>query len=240
MSKYRTLIALFILLSLMTIPLPSRYVLPDCWAGNEEQELFFVAQKAFEDGFYDVAIRYIEQFLQQYPQSGNRIQAKSVMGQCYFFKSQYLKAFEIFQELLKHPEMKDSTLFWLGETYLKGSDYTQAKKHYQELLSTYPQSFYIPQAYYSLAWALFEEQDFKGAKETFLKLAELFPENQFREDILFKLGECEYNLGSYEAATGYLGDYIKKYPKSNRNPDVYFYLGECYYYLGDYLTASTN
>src|SRR5689334_12463705 len=60
---------------------------------GDEKELFFVAQSAFDDGFYDVAIRYIDEFLQKFPQSEKRLQAQLLSGQCYFFKNQYLKAF---------------------------------------------------------------------------------------------------------------------------------------------------
>ncbi|MCA9400079.1 MAG: hypothetical protein KC713_00510, partial [Candidatus Omnitrophica bacterium] len=36
-------------------------------AQNTEQELFLVAQKAFEDGFYDFALGYIDQLLKEHP-----------------------------------------------------------------------------------------------------------------------------------------------------------------------------
>ncbi len=93
-----------------------------CFAESDETELFLIAQKAFDDGFYDVAIRYVTQFLEKYPQTGKRIQANQLLGQCYFFKGQYLKAFDIFQSLVQYSDFKDITLFWVGETYLKGSD----------------------------------------------------------------------------------------------------------------------
>ena len=69
-------------------------------AQDNEKELFLVAQKAFEDGFYDVAMRYINQLLEEYPKTEKHIQANLLLGQCYFFKSQYLKAYDIFQNIL--------------------------------------------------------------------------------------------------------------------------------------------
>src|SRR3990167_8386539 len=118
--KTRILFNLILTSVLVTsFPIAASAQIPD----SKEKELFLVAQKAFDDGFYDVAIRYIEQFLQEYPQTDKRIQASLLLGQCYFFKTQYLKAYEIFQSLLAHREFQDATLYWLGETYLKGSDY---------------------------------------------------------------------------------------------------------------------
>ncbi|MDP2654559.1 MAG: tetratricopeptide repeat protein [Candidatus Omnitrophota bacterium] len=208
-------------------------------ADSKGKELFLVAQKAFEDGFYDVAMRYIDQFLKEYPKSEKRVQAQLLLGQCYFFKSQYLKAFDTFQGLLQYPEYKDATLFWLGETYFKGSDYKQAEKQYQELIDLYPESIYLPQAYYSLAWAHFEDGNFDEAKKNFQRMMKRFPAHQLAEDAAFKLGECAYNLGAYENAVEYFKNYVLKYPPSNRHADAYFYIAESYYYMEDYLTAVT-
>ena len=99
------------------------------FAENEEKELFLVAQKSFEDGFYDIAIRYIDQLLEEHPQTDNRIQANLLLGQCHFFKSQYLKAYEVFQDLLQYSEFKDATLFWLGENSLKRNRLSSSKKN---------------------------------------------------------------------------------------------------------------
>ena len=101
------------------------------FAQNSDQELFQVANKAFEDGFYDIAMRYIEQLLSQFPQTDKRVQAQLLLGQCYYFKGQYLKAYETFSSLLSSSELKDATLYWLGETYLKGGDYAKAEEQFQ-------------------------------------------------------------------------------------------------------------
>ncbi len=212
-------------------------VVPLSEAQEDDNELFLIAQKAFEDGFYDVAIRYINQFLEQFPQSEKRIQVQLLLGQSYFFKSQYLKAFEIFQELKKYSEFKDATLFWLGETYFKGSDYKQSEVHYQQLIELYPDSVYRPQAYYSLAWAYFEEDNFELSQKTFLKFIQLFPAHQLSEDSAFKLGECAFQQKHYEPAISYFRDYVLKYPQSSRHSEAYFYIAESYYYWENFAEA---
>ncbi len=206
---------------------------------DAEKDLFFVAQKAFDDGFYDIAIRYLDQFFQQYPDSDKAIQAKLLVGQCYFFQNQYLKAYETFQSLSAYPNFQDATLFWLGETYLKGSDYKQAEKNYKQLLELYPTSSYVPQALYSLGWVAFEQKNYKTAQDIFFKLIRSFPSHTLREDASFKAAECSYYLGEYSSATKYFQDYLEAFVHSPRQAQVHFYIGESYYYLNDYLTAST-
>ncbi len=211
--------------------------IPTINAQQDDNELFLVAEKAFEDGFYDVAMRYIEQLLQKNPQTQRRVQANLLLGQCYFFKSEYLKAYDVFQSLLSYSEYKDATLYWLGETYLKGSDYKQAAKQYRELIDRFPDSSYVPQAYYSLGWSYFEENNFKEAKEAFIGLVKKYAKHQLAEDAYFKLGEIEHNLHNYENAVGFFKDFIINYPQSHRHAEAYFYIGESYYYLTDTLNA---
>ncbi len=206
---------------------------------SKEEELFLVAQKAFDDGFYDVAIRYINQFLQSYPKSEKFVQSQLLLGQCYFFKSQYLKAYDIFHRLLKYVEYKDATLFWLGETYFKGADYQQAEKYYNQLVSVYPKSVYIPQSYYSLGWSNYEQGKFLEAKKIFQILISKFPAHQLTEDASFKLGECEFQIGNYDVATQYFKKYILRYPQSTRHVEAYFYVAEAKYFQKDFLTAVT-
>jgi TolA-binding protein len=226
-------------LILLVISFLSFLVPLDLSAQTDDKELFLVAEKAFEDGFYDVAMRYIDQLLKDFPQTDKRIEANLLLGQCYFFKSQYLKAYEIFQGLLQETEFKDATLFWLGETYLKGSDYVQAEKQYKQLIELFPDSIYTPQAHYSLGWNYFEQGKFVESKEAFQKLISRFPLHQLTEDAAFKLAETEFNLKNYDDAVEAFSRFVRSYPQSTRHAEAYFYTAESYYYKEDYLTAVT-
>ncbi len=204
---------------------------------DEETESFLVAQKAFDDGFYDVAIRYLEQFLARYPKSEKEVEAKLLFGQCYFFKEQYLKAFNIFEELKKYTTQQDAILFWLGETYLKGSDHVQAQNHYQQVLEKYPQSLYAPQALYSLGWSLSEEGKFESAQEHFQKLTQNYPTHELTAEAVFKSGECAYHLYNYKEAIEQFKNYVTKFAQGTRQDQAFFYTGESYYYLEDFENA---
>ncbi|MCC6758326.1 MAG: tetratricopeptide repeat protein, partial [Candidatus Omnitrophica bacterium] len=201
--------------------------------------LFLVAQKAFDDGFYDVAMRYVEQFQQKYPSSSKGVQAKLLLGQCYFFKNQYLKAFEIFQALSQVTEFRDATLFWLGETYFKGGDYKQAEKNYLQVVNTYANSSYMPQTLYSLGWTYFEQTRYKEAKEYFTKLISRFPTHALSEEAAFKIGESSYHDGDQETAIKFFKDFLNVYPKSSRLAETNFFIAESYYGKEDYLSALT-
>lgn len=204
-----------------------------------KEELFFVAQKAFEDGFYDVALRYLEQFQEKYPNTDKSDQAKLLIGQCYFFQNQYLKAYNVFHGLSAASKLRDAISFWLGETYLKGGDFNQAVQYYQIVIKEYPESEYAPQAYYSLGWTYFEQGEYQKAKYYFETFLSLFPAHAMGEDVTFKLGECEQNLGHYSAAVAHFSHYLQKYPQSPHHAETYFYIAEAHYYAQDYLAAVT-
>ena len=204
-----------------------------------EKELFLVAQKAFEDGFYDVAMRYIQQIQEQFPQTDRRVESNLLLGQCYFFKGQYLKAYNIFHDLLKESAFRDVTLFWLGETYLKGGDYAQAEEQYSQLIKLYGDSIYTPQAYYSLGWVYFEQNQMEKAQKVFVELIQKFPAHQLAQEAHFKIGEIAFQRRQYKDSVGYFKDYIGRYPQSTHQAEAYFYMGESAYYLEDFLTAVT-
>ena len=229
-SRYASLAVLAMTIVLSFSPLSAR-------ADQQQDELFLVAEKAFDDGFYDVAIRYVDQFQQKYPESSKKIQVQLLRGQCYFFKNQYLKAFDTFQALVQYTEFKDATLFWLGETYFKGGDYKQAEKNYLQLISTYANSSYIPQAFYSLGWTYFEQTRYKEAQETFAKLITRFPAHPLSEEAAFKMGECSHNAGDHEAAIKIFKNFIASYPRSSRISEAEFFIAESYYTIDNYLFA---
>ncbi|NTV28869.1 MAG: tetratricopeptide repeat protein [Candidatus Omnitrophica bacterium] len=203
-------------------------------AVSNEKELFVVAQRAFEDGFYDVSLRYVAQLLQEFPHPERYVETRLLEGQCYFFKKEYLRAFNVFKELVEKDSYRDASLFWLGETYLKGGDYDRAREQYRRVTAEFPSSIYAPQAYYSLAWSYFEKGGYEEAKSAFQDLVEKFPSNNLAEDAAFKIGECEYNAGQYEGAIFRFGKYLKDFPSNARVFEVNFNIAESYYYLDQY------
>ena len=233
--RLRVLLAIAVALFSLATPLSGQNTSDQ----DEAKELFLVAQKAFDDGFYDVAIRYLQQFQDQFPTHEKMIQAKLILGQCHFFKHQYLKAYSVFQELMSYNEYKDATLYWLGETYFKGADFKQASSHYRQLMSLFPDSAFYPQALYSLAWTHFEQGDYETAQEYFQKLITEFAEHPLAEDSYFKMAECFHQLEKYDLAVEAFLKYLEHFPQSTRLAETYFLMAESFYYSEDFLSAIT-
>ena len=73
----RKLFYLVLLIALVCVPCLG-------WAQSTESDLLSAAQQAFNDGFNDVATRYLEDFLNKYPISPNLPTVKLLLGECDF------------------------------------------------------------------------------------------------------------------------------------------------------------
>ncbi len=206
-------------------------------AQGDEDELYTTAQRAFNDGFHDVAVKYLEEFLPKYPQSSRIAQAKLLLGQCYYLKNNFTKALDFFKEISSLREDKDALLFWMGETYLKLADYDKARQSYSQLLDEYPSSVFAPQALYSKGWSYFDQKAFPQSKVIFDQLLERFPKHQLAEDASLKSAQGVYNGGDYALAAVLFEQYLMRYPQSVPAGDVYLNIADSYYYMDDFNQA---
>lgn len=206
-------------------------------AQSHQEELYEAAVRAFDDGFYDVSIRYLEQFLSESVQHPKIPQARFILAQSYFFKNRYADALNIFKGLEDVYDNKELLLFWLGEVYLKLADYPAAQTKYKELIVNYPQSGYLPQAYYSLGWSYFDKKQYEQARGVFEQLTLKFPKHQLSQDALLKTAQSFYDEASYRKALKSFMSYIVAYPQAENLQEVYLNLADTYYYIEDYANA---
>ncbi|MGE5309168.1 MAG: tetratricopeptide repeat protein, partial [Deltaproteobacteria bacterium] len=208
---------------------------------TKEAESLFVAQKAFDDGFYDVALSLLERFIKNYPASDKTSDVNLLIGRCYFQESRFLDALKQFEDLLEVPsarKIKDAVLFWIAEVHFRGNIFPKAAKYYKQIIDEFPHSPYTASAYYSLGWCLSQEGRYAEALENFKLLEQKFPGEQQSRDSAFKIIECLYNLKEYAR----LKERLKSCMKDCKDDPVKlshlsYYLGEADYYLEDYSGA---
>jgi TolA-binding protein len=208
---------------------------------TKEDESFYVAKKAFDDGFYDVALSLLKRFLDNYPSSGRAAQANLLIGQCYFNQNKFLDALNKFEELMNQAqakEIKDALIYWIAEVHFRGNNFNKARTYYKSIIDDYPNSSYIQAAYYSLAWCLFQEQKYREALEYFTRLEEKFPAQAQSRDSSLKIIECLYNLKDYKGLKDKARSYLKLYARdADKSSVIIFYLAEADYYLDNFADA---
>lgn len=208
---------------------------------SKEAESLFVAQRAFDDGFNDVALSLLERYISNYPGSERVAEAKLLIGRCFFQENRYLEALKQFEELLPlatTKKIQDGILYWMAEVHFRGNNFARAAGFYKQVVEGWPGSPYVPSAYYSLGWCLIQQQRYAEALESLTILEERFPGEQQSREAVFKIIECLYNLKDYAG----LRDRLKTYISNSKNdtsrlPHLYYYLAEAQYYLDNYPEA---
>jgi len=211
---------------------------------HKEVELLFMAKKAYEDGFYEVALGMLERFQKDFPDSTKQSEARLLTAQSYFHQGRYLDALNILEALLADPKaanLKDAIYFWIAELYFKGDNFDKAVISYQKLINDFPHSSYVPAAYYSLGWSYSQMGQYNQALVSLKSLLESFPSEPQSKDAAFKLMECLYNLKQYSELKNKIKSVLKLYANDSlRLPYLYFYLAESEYYLDNLEEAARN
>jgi len=88
-------------------------------------------------------------------------------------------------------------------TRLPGTDRESLSREYAEFLARFPQSEYIPNAIYDLAWIWREAGEKARAAAEFERLLREHPQHILAAEAAFYLGEMKYEGGDYAAAAGY-------------------------------------
>lgn len=208
---------------------------------SKEEESLFVAEKAFEDGFYDVSLGLFERFLKNYPSSNKVGGVYLLIGQCYYHQGKLFEALNKFEELYRLPagsKIQDAIIYWIAEVHFKGNDFTKASGYYQKIIDDFPKSSYRLASYYSLGWCSFQEHNYKKALEYFEIAQDQYPGTQQAQDASYKIIECLYNLQDYQRLKESIQNYLKKLPKDSGKLDyLYFYLAEADYYMNNFSAA---
>ncbi|MDR2462861.1 MAG: tetratricopeptide repeat protein [Verrucomicrobiales bacterium] len=148
MKTAMLLLALLLPLSLSAAP------------GKEETQALTFAEKAFQDGIYDVAALNLAKFLKDYPNSELEAEARIYLAQCYLFQGLPKKSLEL---TVKPPDntpdkLKPEFLFWQAEANYAMKDWAPAAARYRQLLKNFPTAPQAARARLSLSTALLQTE----------------------------------------------------------------------------------
>ncbi|MEW5758065.1 MAG: tetratricopeptide repeat protein [Candidatus Omnitrophota bacterium] len=202
----------------------------------QEEKDFFVAQKAFEDGFYDTSLNLFEEFLIDYPYSNQKLAVSLYIAKSLFFQKRYQESLDKFQRIMGIAEantIRDEILYWIAETYFKTRDYKNASYYYQKLIFEFPQSKYRADAYYSNGFCAYINDNYKDAINIFTYIKEQFPDSPLSQEASFKIIESFYNLKDFKNLSLSINEFLEIYSKSKKLNYIYYYRAELNYYLGN-------
>lgn len=202
---------------------------------KKEEERFFIATKAFSDGFYDASLALLKKFTEEFPNSKNIIPAKLYMAKCYYYKGDYSDALPVLRELSEKSNatsIMDEVCLLLAQVYFKGKNFTNSLVYAKKIISDYPSSKFFWEAYYLAGLDSIELGKIDAARDFLEQVISLSKDNEVTDNAYSSLFNLYFQQKDYSRIIS-LGDqyekHLKNYPKSKIAPNVYFYLGEAYY-----------
>jgi TolA-binding protein len=165
---------------------------------------------------YDQAIEKASAVLELYPDSKYIDDAIMMLGQCFYYQANYVKAQRKFQELLQYfPESEFATTarIWLSRTSIELEDYPAAHLSLTSLLESPDlKKKERDQVQLLLGEMEFRQKDFIAAEKEFTSLASIASEEEIRAQSYHKAGLCELELQQYQSAIDNFGMAIKESP----------------------------
>lgn len=226
--KMRIYILLFLSFILVSLPVFSK----------SEDEVFYSAEKAYYDGFYEAAFSLFDRFAKDFPHSKKVYRARFYMAKCLFYQSKYKDSLTILKDLEKQDiDFLDEVYYQLALIYYKGKDYSEAQKYVSLILDNYSSSELFWKGKFLLSKILYDLSNVEGTKELLREIIKKsIDEDVVNEGYLF-LAEVLLKGKDYVTLRSLCSQYIKRYPKGRIVANMYFYRGESHYALAEYTNA---
>ncbi len=97
---------------------------------------------------------------------------------------------------------------------LQNGEYAEAARLFRAFIEAYPDSEYLPNAYYWLGESYYVTQNYAYAKQAWQAQLERVPDSQKSAGALLKIGYCDIELGDIPSAERVLAEVIERYPGS--------------------------
>jgi TolA-binding protein len=155
----------------------------------------------------DKAIEKASKLLQLHPKSRYVDDALLLIGECFFYKQDYLKAQRKFQELITiFPKsgLVPRAQLWLAKTNVELTDYAAAELVLKELQQREKKGELAHQAEYLLGEIYFRREQLPQAAKEFEAAARKLGDEKMRGAAYMRLGECCMALQQYDLAAAAL------------------------------------
>ncbi|UCC95594.1 MAG: tetratricopeptide repeat protein [Candidatus Omnitrophota bacterium] len=210
------------------------------FARDEEDEKFYIAIKAFDDGFYDASVSLLDRFIEEFPKSSKVHTAKLHKAKCYYFKEDYFGALQILNELIQNKSAKrlhDEVYYWLCRLAIKGKDFREALKYANKIIENYSGSQFEWWARYLAAISHLELGENEKALGLFREIVNECDDTELIEGSLSRLLNLYLLTNNYSPVIELGTKYLSDFPQGNLAAKVSFYLGKSLYAQNEYARA---
>lgn len=204
---------------------------------DKSEEAFYVATKAFSDGFYDASLSLFKKFIEDYPGNYLFYDAKLYIAKCHYEKSDYHQALKELTSVNWNSgsyNKLDEVYYWLGLVYFKGKNFSESSFYAQEVINNYPDSKFRWQAYYLMGDSLLALSKEDEAEDIFEKIIEQCRDSEVLEQSYLRLINFHFNKKLYSKVINFGEKYLINFRQGSLRPEIYFYLAEGYHAQGNW------
>jgi len=121
--------------------------------------------------------------------------------------------------------------YYAGLAYKAIDSHELARREFDLLIDTHPESEYWDQAWLEKAAVLADRRDYDGAVQVYQTFVRLYPQHKLAGETLWRKAQLAESLNRYDkAARAYL-DLQSRYPQWERADAALLQAGMCYYWL---------
>ena len=190
---------------------------------------------------YDQTIEKASKILEVYPTSKYVDDAVMILGECFYYKGDYVQAERKFKELIRYFPKSGyfpSAKIWLAKTKIKLEDYLAAKLILSELLKSKKLKREIrDESQYLLGDISFKQEKYKEAETAYKIAAEQAREKEIKAHSYYQEGECHIRNNSPQDAVESFRSALKYSPNLEFQFDAKLNYARALKLAGDYKNA---
>ncbi len=195
-----------------------------------------------EQNKYNQTIEKASKILELYPNSKYVDDAVMILGECFYYKAEYVKAERKFEELITYFPTSPffaSAQLWFGKTKIKLKDYLGARFTLQEVVNNSGfKKDLRDEAQFHLGEIQFEQGYFLEAEREYKKAAEAADNKGIKSRAYFQLGKSQIKIQDYPQAVESFQQTIKNSSDKRFVFDAKLNLGTATKLSGNYREAS--
>jgi outer membrane protein assembly factor BamD (BamD/ComL family) len=218
------------------------------WVRPRAKEQLDVAQAAFDQKNYKIAVRAAYRTVSQWPFSDYAAQAQYLLARAYQAQGKDEKAFKAYQKLVKeHPKQDNynevvQRQFEIANKFLAGKWFKafdiiplfpsmdRTIKMYEQIIKNGPYSSVAPQAQINIGEAHERKvvKDYPAAAKAYERAADRYSDQKIGADALYKVGiaydkqakTAEYDQSVAAQAIATFSDFMTLHPEDPRNTEA--------------------
>ncbi|TDE17752.1 tetratricopeptide repeat protein [Dyadobacter psychrotolerans] len=152
---------------------------------------------------YSQALGYFKEFVSNLNGIDSQIieDAHARLADCYLAAKNYDEAIRTYEKVAANGKAdKDYALYQKARAYVYMSREQEAKRQFELLISSFPSSRYLDDAYFQLADIEFQNQSYSAAVKGFTRMINEKPKSTLIPAALLRRAQSYYNLQVYEQA----------------------------------------